>query len=110
MKLLFDQNLSPRLVGIFASEFPRSEHVLDVGLDDADDSYLWSYAAVNGYVIVSKDIDFQQRALVFRHPPKVLWVRLGNCPTATVAALLKSRLREIQAFETDPAASFLALS
>jgi predicted nuclease of predicted toxin-antitoxin system len=57
----------------------------------------------------SKDTDFQQRALLYGHPPKVIWVRLGNCATAAVAALLQSRLADIQAFEADPLASFLAL-
>jgi predicted nuclease of predicted toxin-antitoxin system len=32
MKVLFDQNLSHRLVGQLASEFPGSSHVRDVGL------------------------------------------------------------------------------
>jgi predicted nuclease of predicted toxin-antitoxin system len=42
--------------------------------------------------------------------PKVIWIRLGNCSTADVATLLQMRLTEIEAFETDPHASFLALS
>ena len=62
------------------------------------------------FLIASKDTDFQQRALLFGHPPKVIWIRLGNCSTASVAALLKSRLADITAFDADPAASFLALS
>jgi hypothetical protein len=57
-----------------------------------------------------KDTDFQQRALVYGHPPKVIWVRLGNSSTSAVAALLRSRLAEIQAFEADQIASFLAVS
>ncbi|MDA1051380.1 MAG: DUF5615 family PIN-like protein [Planctomycetota bacterium] len=71
---------------------------------------MWAYAARYGFVIVSKDTDFQQRALLFGHPPKVIWVRLGNCTTEDVAALLRSRLSDIHSFEADPLASFLALS
>jgi predicted nuclease of predicted toxin-antitoxin system len=71
---------------------------------------VWTYAATHGLVIVSKDTDFQERALFYGHPPKVIWVRLGNCPASAVAALLRSRLKEIKAFETDLLASFLALS
>ncbi len=110
MKLLFDQNLSHRLVGQLIAEFPESGHVRDLGMATSTDSDVWAYAAANRFVIVSKDTDFQQRALLFGHPPKVIWVRLGNCTTAAVEALLRSRLWDIQSFEADPMASFLALS
>jgi predicted nuclease of predicted toxin-antitoxin system len=109
MKLLFDQNLSHRLVGLLTAEFPGSAHVRDMGLSAAPDPDVWAYAAANGFVIVSKDTDFQQRALLYGHPPKVIWVRLGNCSTAAVATLLLSRLADIRAFESDPVASFLAV-
>jgi predicted nuclease of predicted toxin-antitoxin system len=110
MKLLFDQNLSHRLVGQLAAEFPGSAHVRDAGLAAASDSAVWAYAAAHGFVIVSKDTDFQHRALLLGHPPKVVWVRLGNCPTAAVAALLRARQADLLAFEADSAVSFLALS
>jgi predicted nuclease of predicted toxin-antitoxin system len=110
MKLLFDQNLSHRLAAHLAAEYPGSAHGRDVGLAAAPDPAVWAYAAANGFVIVSKDTDFQQRALLYGHPPKVIWIRLGNCPTAAVANLLRSRLADIRAFEADPVASFLALS
>jgi len=110
MRLLFDQNLSPRLVGQLAAEFPGSAHVRDAGLAAAPDPAVWAHAIAGGFVVVSKDTDFQQRALLFGHPPKVVWVRLGNCPTAAVAAILRSRHVDLPAFETDPVTSFLALS
>lgn len=110
MKFLFDENLSPRLVGLLAVEFPGSEHVRNVGLASAPDPSVWSYAGAQGLVIVSKDSDFQHRALLLGHPPKVVWVRLGNCSTATVAALLRARQSDLIAFEADPTTSLLALS
>jgi predicted nuclease of predicted toxin-antitoxin system len=110
MKLLFDQNLSHPLVGQLAAEFAGSAHVRDVGLAAAPDPDVWAYAAANGFSIASKDTDFQQRALLYGHPPKVIWVRLGSCSTAVIAVLLRSRLGDIRAFEADPDASFLALS
>ena len=61
-------------------------------------------------MIVSKDSDFQQRAVLWGHPPKVVWVRLGNCSTTDVSDLLRIRLADLLAFEADPVASFLALS
>ena len=110
MRLLFDQNLSHRLIGLLAAEYPGSIHVRDVGLSAADDQAVWNYAAQNGLMIISKDSDFQQRALLYGHPPKVIWVRLGNCTTAAVAGLLRMRHGDVLAFEADPAASFLVLS
>jgi predicted nuclease of predicted toxin-antitoxin system len=110
MKLLFDENLSHHLVTQLATEFPGSIHVRNVGHASAPDADVWAYAAANGFASVSKDIDFQQRALFHGHSPKVSRVRLGNCPTAAVAALLRCRYADIQAFEADPIACFLALS
>jgi predicted nuclease of predicted toxin-antitoxin system len=109
MKLLFDENLSPGLVGLLAAEFPGSQHVRDVGLAAAPDPAVWAYAAAQGLTIVSKDSDFQHRALLLGHPPKVVWVRLGNCSTAAVVALLRTRQADLLAFEADPTASLLAL-
>ena len=110
MKLLFDQNLSHRLVTLLAAEFPDSEHVRNLGMAAASDVDVWACAAEQGFVIASKDTDFQQRAVLRGHPPKVVWVRLGNCSTEDVADLLRSHLTDLLAFEGDPAASFLALS
>ena len=110
MKLLFDQNLSHRLTQSLSAEFPGSLHVRDVGLATGTDAAIWTYAATNRFAIVSKDTDFEQRALLFGHPPKVIWLRSGNCPTAAVEQLLRSRRAEVTAFDADPAAAFLALS
>ena len=90
MKLLFDQNLSHRLVSQLAAKFPGSEHVLEAALASAPDPAVWDYAAAQGFVITSKDNDFQQRALLLGHPPKVVWVRIGNCSTADIADLLRT--------------------
>lgn len=109
MSLLFDQNLSHRLVALLEREYPGSVHAGNVGLSAADDQVVWEYAAQNGLTIVSKDSDFQQRALLYGCPPKVVWVRLGNCTTAAVAALLSTRRDDLAAFEADPVAAFFVL-
>jgi predicted nuclease of predicted toxin-antitoxin system len=70
---------------------------------------VWAFAARHGLAIASKDSDFQQRALLRGHPPKVIWVRLGNCTTAEIAALLRERHEDVLAFAADPTASFLVL-
>jgi predicted nuclease of predicted toxin-antitoxin system len=71
MKLLFDQNLSPRLPRLLAELYPQSVHVRDIGLRDVSDEDIWEYAKQGNYVIVSKDTDFQQRSLLRGHPPNL---------------------------------------
>ena len=109
VKLLFDQNLSPRLVDSLDGTFPGSVHVRDVGLERASDQSVWEYAAAQGLTIVSKDADFHQRSLVFGHPPKVVWIRLGNCRTQDIEDLLQRHVADIQRFLDDVDAAFLAL-
>ena len=70
MKLLFDQNLSPKLVPRLADQFPDSAHVQDIGMDKANDTELWNYACDNDYVIVTKDADFSDKSLIHGYPPK----------------------------------------
>jgi predicted nuclease of predicted toxin-antitoxin system len=110
MKLLFDQNLSYRLVPALESLYPGSVHIRDVGLAMADDEMVWNYAMQHGLIIVSKDTDFYHRSILFGHPPKVVWVRLGNCATAHIEALLRTRQADLLAFDQDAHASFLRLA
>jgi predicted nuclease of predicted toxin-antitoxin system len=110
MKLLFDENLSPRLARLLGDLFPQSIHVRDVGLKAADDPLVWEYARDNGLTLVSKDSDMHQRSFVFGPPPKVIWVRLGNCSTSQVEELLRLHFDAIERFHDDNYASFLSLS
>jgi len=110
MKLLFDENLSHKLVGLLDNLFPNSIHVRDVGLKAADDPLVWEYAKNNNLILVSKDADMHQRSFMFGHPPKVIWIRLGNCSTAEVERLIRRHFEAIKAFHEDVYASFLSLS
>lgn len=109
MKLLFDQNLSHRLLEIVGSLYLESAHVRDLGLDAAADDVIWLYAVEHGYAITSKDSDFYHRSMLLGHPPKVVWLRIGNCTTAQIGELLRSGYDDMVAFEQDPAASLLVL-
>ena len=64
MKLLFDQNLSPRLIELVSDLYPGSVHVREAGLHTADDETVWNYALRRGYTIVSKDSDFRQMSFL----------------------------------------------
>lgn len=101
MKLLLDQNLSHRLVAALLPHFPGSSHVRDHDLAAASDSAIWDFAKAEGYSITSKDEDFNQRTLLLGPPPKVIWLRLGNCSTQTVIDVLQQSADELQAFGDD---------
>jgi predicted nuclease of predicted toxin-antitoxin system len=62
MKLLFEHNLSYKLVARLVDVFPESVHVRNVNLHEADDQTVWEYARANGFAIVSKDEDFHLAA------------------------------------------------
>lgn len=95
MKLLFDENLSFRLPRALSELFPESLHVEDVGLDQSDDEAIRRYAVEHDFTIVTKDADFAEHCLVKGAPPKVVWIRRGNCSTATVESLLCVHREEI---------------
>ncbi len=109
MKLLFDQNLSPRLPRLLANIYPESIHVREVGLLEASDSAIWEFAQANGFAIVSKDSDFQQRSLLLGAPPKFIWLRVGNCTVKRTVDLLRTYSPAIHTFDLDNSKSHLML-
>ena len=109
MKLLFDQNLSPRLARSLAGVYPGSTHVMDAGLSEADDRTIWTFAKERGFTIVSKDGDFRQLSFLAGPPPKVVWVRLGNCTTDDIATVLRRRADDLRDFASAPEAAFLVV-
>jgi predicted nuclease of predicted toxin-antitoxin system len=109
VKLLFDENLSPALPRRVADLFPDSVHVRDVGMKATDDPIVWDYAKDNDFMIVSKDADMHDLSLVFGNPPKVVWLRLGNCSTRQIEELLRRDFDVIKSFYKDDSLSLLAL-
>jgi predicted nuclease of predicted toxin-antitoxin system len=95
------------LVKALAELYPVSDHVRNLGLASADDLDVWNYAKAHGFVIVSKDSDFHQRSFVEGAPPKVIWLRVGNCTTSAVEQILRDYREAIELFERESAASFL---
>ena len=101
MKLLFDQNLSPRLVNRLADLFPNSNHVFPLGFDCAADTEIWEYARLNDFILVTKDADFGDMSLLCGFPPKVLWLRRGNCSTSDIENILRSNFNAIENLNQD---------
>jgi predicted nuclease of predicted toxin-antitoxin system len=109
MKLLLDNNLSPRLVQQLTDIFPGSSHVALLGLDRASDPVVWHVAKEQGYTLVSKDADFNELLTVKGFPPKVIWIRLGNCTTAEVANAIRTHNAAILTFGQDNSIGLLEI-
>jgi len=101
VKLLFDENVSPRLTTLLRNEYPGSAHVRDAGLAGHSDLEIWDYAHDNGFTIVSKDDDFRQRSFLEGAPPKVVWLQVGNSSTRAIAELLSRNVNQLRTFEAD---------
>jgi predicted nuclease of predicted toxin-antitoxin system len=98
LKLLLDENLSPRLIASIGDLYPGSAHVEDCGLVNTPDEKVWDYAGENGFAIVTKDSDFSELSVLRGSPPKVIWLRIGNCTTVRAGFLLRDAFPRIQAF------------
>lgn len=71
---------------------------------------MFEFARSRGLAIVSKDADFVDLAITRGAPPKIVWLRIGNASTPSVAALLRQEADAIAALLADPAVSILALT
>jgi predicted nuclease of predicted toxin-antitoxin system len=92
MKLLLDENLSRRLVPFLQHDFPDSSQVVLLGMESASDKEVWQKAKDEGYVIVTRDADFQELSLVWGQPPKVIRLKtLNQSRAATLKVLLDYR-------------------
>ncbi len=78
-------------------------------MKEATDTQIWTFAKANGFAIVSKDSDFQARSLLLGHPPKFIWLRVGNCPVKTIEDLLRKYSVAIHTFDLDQDKSHLML-
>jgi predicted nuclease of predicted toxin-antitoxin system len=107
--LLFDQNISPRVIDRLADIYPGSAHVFNLGLGDAMDIEIWQYAHDHDYMIVTKDADFSEFGIVKGFPPKIIWVRRGNCSTQEIEAILRENYSAISALSEDSETGILTL-
>ncbi|MGZ8217141.1 DUF5615 family PIN-like protein [Methylomagnum sp.] len=98
MKLLLDENLSRRLVPFLLNDYPGTTQIALLGMEQADDRDIWSYARDYDFVIVTRDSDYYELSALFGSPPKVIWLRTGNqSKAATLNALLSYRQQIEQA-------------
>ena len=110
MKLLLDENLSDRIINKIIDLYPDSAHVKTLALINTDDALVWEYAKANSFVIVSKDSDFHQRSLLYGHPPKFIFLRIGNGPTSKIVQILTDNFVTIIQFDSSETESILVLT
>lgn len=96
--LLFDQNLSHKLVSRLQDAFPDSIHVRDANLERNNDAQIWRFAHANKLHIVTLDRDFVDLANRFGHPPCVVWVRTGNTSTTVLEQVFRQHHLTLKAF------------
>jgi predicted nuclease of predicted toxin-antitoxin system len=109
VKLLLDENVSGGIVQQIADLFPASTHVKALGMNHVEDRALWEWSKHHEFILVSKDTDFYQMAIVLGHPPKFIWLRVGNCSTTMITNLLRSRYEVIREFVERESESVLVL-
>jgi predicted nuclease of predicted toxin-antitoxin system len=109
VRLLLDENLSRRLIGHLADLFPGSVHVSSEELLQASDLAVWEYAKSFGFSIVTADADFYELAITLGAPPKVVWLRGCDYPTAVAERLIRGQAIRIFEFLEDPERAVLIL-
>lgn len=98
MKLLFDQNISFRLINKIQPYFPEVKQVRQLGLENDLDIDIWQYAKEFEYTIVTFDSDFYDISNLKGHPPKIIWLRTGNTTTNFLAELIIAKNSIIEEF------------
>jgi predicted nuclease of predicted toxin-antitoxin system len=101
VKLLFDQNVSFRLIKLISNSFDNSAQVRELGLENKTDLEIWQFAKDQGYTIVTFDADFYELSNLFGHPPKIIWLRIGNSSTNELSKFLLDRAELINSFLTE---------
>jgi predicted nuclease of predicted toxin-antitoxin system len=110
MTLLLDQNLSYRLKGPLLELFREVIHVQELGFDESADLEIWRFSRDNNWVIMTKDGDFADMALLYGAPPKVIRLRIGNGSWNSVAAVVIEHRDTVSEFLEDSESSLLILS
>jgi len=102
MKLLLDANLSWRLAVPLSAQFGECIHVNQTKLPKpAKDTEIWDYAAVNGYIIITKDSDFLNLFETRGYPPKVILLRVGNIDRKEAEMIIMQAKASIEDLEVN---------
>ncbi len=108
MKLLFDQNISFRILSKIKGNFPDAKQVRQLGIENYSDIDIWKFAKENEFTIVTFDADFYDLSNFKGFPPKIIWLRFGNTKTDFIADIINSKNLIIKDFVSSPAYSEIA--
>ncbi len=95
MTLLFDQNISFRIIKRIDDIFPESISIKDLNLGNPHDSEIWKYAKSKNYTIVTFDSDFIDLSNLKGFPPKIIWLKFGNTSTKNIADRIRNESDKI---------------
>ena len=98
MRLLFDQNISYRVVKQLKTIFPNVIGVRECGLFNTDDYQILEYARQNDYTVVTFDKDIPTIGSVKGFLPKIIWLRTGNLSNQGIVALFTDHSDQFVAF------------
>ncbi len=98
MKLLFDQNISFRLIKLISDIYPKAKQVRELSLENETDNGIFEFAKKNNYSIVTFDSDFCDLNTLKGFPPKIIWIRTGNTTTKNLEIILRNKHELIKSF------------
>jgi len=78
-------------------------------LDKSPDPAIWEYARENGFIIVTRDADFSDMSVMKGFPPKVIWVRRGNCAAGEIESILRLNYDAVESLAQDGSLGLLTL-
>ena len=110
MKLLLDQNISRRVAESLRSPAVEIRHVSSFGLGSSTDRQIWDFARQNGFAIVSKDADFHHMSFTVGAPPKMIWLRLGNCSTTQIVRCIRANFSAVADFIEDHDSAMMVIA
>jgi predicted nuclease of predicted toxin-antitoxin system len=96
--LLFDQNISHKILKLLPELYIESSSVKQENLINATDKQIWKYAKRNGFTIFTQDSDFNDLNILYGFPPKIIWLRTGNLNTKSIVRVLIDNQDEISNF------------
>ena len=89
MKLLVDMNLSPLWIEFFIANEIEAIHWSAVGKRSAPDSQIFDYAAENGFVVFTHDLDFGMLLAGCRsRGPSVIQIRTQDVMPSAIGAIV----------------------
>jgi predicted nuclease of predicted toxin-antitoxin system len=101
VKLLLDQNISYKVANKLNVHFPGCRQVRELNLENKSDKEIWNFAKKEDYTIVTFDADFYDLVTLYGHPPKVIWLRLGNTKSDSLVQIFLTHFDLINAFIVD---------